>query len=398
MSFPKHPLEYYGNLHGELKYGSYGEVTFRGNYAIKRMELEDHDDTACREIALILRLNHPQIISIEDVIVIDNSINIVMPIWGDTIYRRILPEDRISVMNQLVEGVKYIHSRGIVHLDLKPQNILIKDGQIKIIDFGIALPIELAQPGLVCTIWYRPPEVELGYSSGYYTDIWSLGCILYEIFVESTLFINGEDNLLKYIFKEFGTPCETLHPEALEYPKWNGSYKKYPGTMNFVKNLAMKTDPIVCEIICKMLRFNPHERYLSSQEQIPKTEQNARYYHSKQLQKIFEMMINLGIPLDVYFRASLFSRMIDYPDESIIVVMTLIHIADNFKIRYPKILDIPPVLIKFRAIEICRLLDYNIFPTTCYDLYADVEPINGLVRSQFPEGMDLSFLKGTPYE
>lgn len=89
-------------------------------------------------------------------------------------------------MKQLVDGMAYLHTRTILHRDLKPQNLLIdKEGHIKLADFGLSRSFSLPTRTYtheVVTMWYRAPELLLGtkiYCTG--VDIWSLGCILAEM-------------------------------------------------------------------------------------------------------------------------------------------------------------------------------------------------------------------------
>lgn len=89
-------------------------------------------------------------------------------------------------MYQIVNAIKFCHCKRILHRDLKPQNLLIdKNGNIKLADFGLArafgVPIRTLTHE-VLTLWYRAPEILLGqkeYSTP--VDIWSIGCIFYEL-------------------------------------------------------------------------------------------------------------------------------------------------------------------------------------------------------------------------
>lgn len=91
-----------------------------------------------------------------------------------------------SYMYQLLEGIAYCHVHRVLHRDLKPQNLLIDNrGHIKLADFGLArafsIPVRTYTHEVV-TLWYRAPEILLGAKS-YSTavDVWSLGCIFFEM-------------------------------------------------------------------------------------------------------------------------------------------------------------------------------------------------------------------------
>lgn len=92
---------------------------------------------------------------------------------------------------QMLEGISYLHNNGFFHRDLKPENMLITNNTLKIADFGLAREIRSRPPytDYVSTRWYRAPEV-LFRSSSYNApiDLWAMGCIIAEMYLNRPLF------------------------------------------------------------------------------------------------------------------------------------------------------------------------------------------------------------------
>lgn len=100
------------------------------------------------------------------------------------------------ILQQLLRGLYELHNQGVVHCDLKPENILLSDyftHKVKIIDFGSSTTRALSSMFYVQSRFYRAPEVILGIPYSSAIDMWSLGCIVYELFVGHPLF-PGKDN------------------------------------------------------------------------------------------------------------------------------------------------------------------------------------------------------------
>lgn len=182
--------------------------------------------TLLREIALIRGLRHPNVIEFERVLVDDaKQVFCVMPFFPGnmkkltfTSLKSKLAEVR-HVMRQLLEAVAYIHGQFVVHRDLNPNNILVDDQlSVRICDFGLA---RLVFPGTtkdltreIVTLNYRAPEILLGdasYSSK--IDLWSVGCIFYELVAGKQLFRSSEERgLLLDICQTLGTPNDLTWP------------------------------------------------------------------------------------------------------------------------------------------------------------------------------------------
>lgn len=212
-------------LEGRIGRGAYGEV-FRGMHrqtgekvAIKRIRGETLKDgipaTALREIVFLKQLSHENIVSLSDVVLEPGQYFLVFEYMDGDLYFLLqhsehpLASDLVqSYTSQLLQGLAYCHSNGIMHRDLKPQNLLIsRDGAIKIADFGLcrafcleALTVEVVTP------WYRPPEILLGSKSyDLSVDIWSAGCIIAEMATRNVLFQGNCDiDQLHLIFQQLG--------------------------------------------------------------------------------------------------------------------------------------------------------------------------------------------------
>ena len=96
-----------------------------------------------------------------------------------------------AIAKQVLISLKYLHSLHLIHCDLKPENILLKkisNAEVKVIDFGSSNYIYDASSSYIQSRSYRAPEVIMGCNYDYKIDIWSLGCILAELYSKTVLF------------------------------------------------------------------------------------------------------------------------------------------------------------------------------------------------------------------
>ncbi len=146
-----------------------------------------------REAQASCALVHPNIVEIYDVGEDEGQHFIVMEyIRGKTLKQLTLTrgalskEEALDVMKQLVSAISTAHKKGIIHRDIKPQNVLVKDdGSIKVVDFGIALAHDAMQltnsDSILGSVHYLAPEIARGENATVQSDIYSLGIVLFEL-------------------------------------------------------------------------------------------------------------------------------------------------------------------------------------------------------------------------
>ncbi len=160
-----------------------------------------------REAEAAAALNHPHIATIHEIGEVDGRMFLAMELIDGSDLREILRSGPLDLAQgltlavQLAEALEAAHKKGIVHRDIKTENVMVTpSGAVKIMDFGLARPEDLQSgtltAGIVGTVPYMSPEQACGEPVDTRTDIWSLGVVLYEMFAGRHPFPAGNDRAM----------------------------------------------------------------------------------------------------------------------------------------------------------------------------------------------------------
>uniref|UniRef100_A0A8C1JK46 cyclin-dependent kinase n=1 Tax=Cyprinus carpio TaxID=7962 RepID=A0A8C1JK46_CYPCA len=268
-----------------IEEGTYG-VVYRAKdkktdeiVALKRLKMEKEKEgfpiTSLREINTILKAQHPNIVTVREIVVGSNmdKIYIVMNYVEhdlkslmETMKQPFLPGEVKTLMIQLLRGVRHLHDNWILHRDLKTSNLLLSHkGILKIGDFGLAReygsPLKPYTP-VVVTLWYRSPDLLLGakeYSTA--VDMWSVGCIFGELLTQKPLFPGkSEIDQINKVFKDLGSPSEKIWPGYSELPAVKKmTFTEYPYN-NLRKRFGALLSDQGFDLMNKFLTYCPAKR------------------------------------------------------------------------------------------------------------------------------------------
>ena len=152
-------------------------------------------DRFLREVDVVASLNHPRILPLYDSGEANGFLFFVMPyVQGESLRvtmdreKQLRIDDALTIVRQVASALGYAHAHGIIHRDVKPENIMLHEGEAMVADFGIALVLSAANDRItergyvVGTPAYMSPEQSLSESDvDARSDVYSLACVLYEM-------------------------------------------------------------------------------------------------------------------------------------------------------------------------------------------------------------------------
>ncbi|KAK0043027.1 serine/threonine-protein kinase PLK4 [Biomphalaria pfeifferi] len=193
----------------------------------KRMKASGMSGRVKKEVEIHSRLKHPSVLELYNFFEDANYVYLVLELCHNGELQRYLQslsqpfteEEARRLMRQIVEGILYLHSHGILHRDLSLSNLLLnKEMNVKIADFGLATQLEGPEEKhfTMCgTPNYISPEIAMRSAHGLEADVWSLGCMLYTFLVGRPPFDTDavKSTLNRVISAEYRLPSH-LSPEA----------------------------------------------------------------------------------------------------------------------------------------------------------------------------------------
>ncbi|ODV84623.1 hypothetical protein CANARDRAFT_8605 [[Candida] arabinofermentans NRRL YB-2248] len=249
------------------------------NIAVKEIKTTGFKDgldmSAIREVKHLQELKHENIIELIDVYSdSSNNLNLILEFLPSDLEMiinnkkiMIVPANIKAWMLMTLRGLHHCHRNGILHRDLKPNNLLISPGGLlKLADFGLARSLGTPEERLtsnVVTRWYRAPELLFG--AKHYSeviDIWAVGIIFAELMLR-TPYLPGKNDQDQVVvtFQALGTPTEDNWQGVSNLPNYNNLTVYPQPSRQELRNRFPAATEVALELMCGMLTLNPNKRF-----------------------------------------------------------------------------------------------------------------------------------------
>jgi len=240
-----------------------------------------------RELQLLARAWHPDVIELQGALCPDlkdvgtfEDLYLIMPKMDANLSKIVqfseLSDEHVKyLLYQMLRGLLYLHSAGVIHRDLKTENVLVngENSDLKIADFGLVKSIQQFKDDVemtqyVSTRWYRAPQIVCGFVDyGYEVDVWAVGCIFAEMLLKEPLF-QGHSNTdqMKRIFRVLGTPARR-ELEWVKEPRvmnWLRTFTDFPEDGSFYELFADQSKDCK-DLLRRLLEVNPKDRITVSE-------------------------------------------------------------------------------------------------------------------------------------
>eukprot|EP00117_Sycon_ciliatum_P008234 scpid26134/ scgid11024/ MAPK/MAK/MRK overlapping kinase; MOK protein kinase; Serine/threonine kinase 30 len=247
-------------------------------YAVKRMKQQFHSwdqIEKLQEVKCLKLLNpHPNIITLREILFdpLEGTLALSCELMDLNLYELI--KDRTEFLSedaakgyifQLLKALGHMHSKGMFHRDIKPENILIRlsDNLVKLADFGSSRRAgdKLPFTEYISTRWYRAPECLL--TDGYYgtaMDVWSAGCVFFEILRLQPLFPGkSEIDQINHIHQVLGTPDKKTLKKFTQSRHMSFEFKQHEG--RGLSNMMRGCSPACISLMTELCKYDPEYRY-----------------------------------------------------------------------------------------------------------------------------------------